>query len=48
MNIIVIWRISLNRDYKRFRSKFQYAVFEKWIFENFRGPFYDDLIYKDD
>ena len=28
----------------RVRSKFQYAVLEKWIFENFRGPFLDDEI----
>ena len=25
-----------------------YAVLEKWIFENFRGPSYDDVIYKND
>ena len=25
----------------------EYAVLEKWIFENFRGPFYDDVIYRD-
>ena len=24
----------------RFRSQFQYAVLEKWILENFGGPFY--------
>ena len=22
-----------------------YTVLEKWIFENIRGPFYDDVIY---
>ena len=29
------------------RSEFLHAVLEKWIFENFRGPFYDDLINRD-
>ena len=26
----------------------KYAILEKWIFENFQVPFYDDVIYKDD
>ena len=38
-------RVSKNR-FKN-RSKFSYAVLEKWIFENFRGPFYDDVIHTD-
>ena len=44
MYLIVIWRVTWNRDNKSFRSKVQYAVLEKWIYENFRGPFYDDVI----
>ena len=36
-----------NRDNKRLRSTFWYAVFEKWISENFPGRFYDDFIYID-
>ena len=45
---IVIWRVGSNEENERFRSKFEYVVLEKWIFENFRGPFHDDVIYKDD
>ena len=44
---IVILRVNKNRDNKRFTSKFQRAVLEKWIFENFRGTFNDDVIDKD-
>ena len=43
MKLIVIWRVCLNRDSKRIRSKLSYAILKKWIFENFGGPFYDDV-----
>ena len=33
---------------ERFRWTFSYAVLEKWIFKIFWGPFYDDVINKDD
>ena len=48
MNIIIIIRIGSNRVKERFWSIFWYAVLEKWIFENFHGYFYDDVIYKHD
>ena len=38
-NLIVILRETWNIDKKRL---------EKWIFENFRGSFVDDVIYRDD
>ena len=37
INLIVIWRVCLNRDNERFRLKYKYVVLEKWIFENLRG-----------
>ena len=36
--IIILWLIFRNFNIRG----------EKWIFENFRGPFYDDVIYRDD
>ena len=41
MKIIIIWRVTKNRDNKRLRSKFNmwYAVLEKWILEKFLGSF---------
>ena len=47
MKLIVIWTESWNNDNERFTSKSKYAVLEKWIFENFRGSFYDDVIPRD-
>ena len=44
----IIGRVSWNRDKKFLRSKFQNAVLEKWIFENFREPFYDYVIFRND
>ena len=44
MNLIFIWKVTLKRDNKRFRSESKYAVLEKWIFENFRKPLHDDII----
>ena len=37
-------RVSQNKDNWPFKSKFLFAVLEEWIFENFRGPFHDELI----
>ena len=37
--LFVIWRVVKNRNNKRLRSNFEFAVLEKWIFETFRGPF---------
>ena len=34
-------------DTRRLRSKFSCTVLEKWFFENFWGPFYDEVIFKD-
>ena len=48
MNLIVIWKVRLNRDNKRFRSKLLYAVLEKGIFGNVRVPLYDVEIYRND
>ena len=48
MNLILIWKIRSNKDNKHLRSKFQYAVLEKLIFQNFWEYFYDDVIYRDD
>ena len=39
MNPIVISRVSKNRENEHFRSKFQYAVLEKWILEIFEDLF---------
>ena len=39
-------KVNDNRDKRRLRSKFLYAVLEKVIFENFQGPLYDDVIYR--
>ena len=47
MNLIVIWKVRLNRD-KRFRSKLLYAVLEEWIFGNVHVPLYDVEIYRND
>ena len=47
MILIFIRILGHNIAKERFRSKFLYAVLVKWVFENFRGPFYDDVVYKD-
>ena len=41
INLIVIWRLTVleKKHNKRFISKFEYAVLEKWIYETFWGPF---------
>ena len=42
---------KLNTDNKlldQYNIEFCYAVLEKWILENFRGPFYGNVISRDD
>ena len=46
MNLIVICRVSFNKINKRLRSKIKHAVLEQLFFENERGHFYDDVIYR--
>ena len=41
MKLIVIRGMGWNKGYGRFRSKFLFAVVEKWILKCFLGPFYD-------
>ena len=40
--------IRIKRDNKQLRLKFLYAGLGKWIVENFKGPFYGDVFYKND
>ena len=35
--IMILVETRLDRDIKRLKSKFLYAVLEQWIFEDFRG-----------
>ena len=42
-----IWIVLKTRNNDHLRSELFYAVLEEWIFENFRGPIYDDDIYRD-
>ena len=39
----ILYTPQCNKNNKRFRSKFLCAVLDKWIFQNFRGPFNEDV-----
>ena len=47
-SIYFFFEPGIKRDNKQLRLKFLYVGLEKWIVENFKGPFYGDVFYKDD